>query len=381
MNLLKIKISLLKKISLIILLFFTCLVAADRFSHLEIFAQALNLIKVNYSKPTDFKRLISGAIKGMVKELDPHSQFLHPEDLQDLKESATGQFYGLGIEVEKKDQFLIVLSVLNNSPAEKSGFKPGDKIFKIGNTFTKNMDNNEFRKFFKKNKLYNIQVLRNQENKVFNLKIRPKTLKTKSIKFQEIQDNFFYLRIYYFSSKTLFEINKARKNKSIKALLLDLRENPGGIFEQAVKVADLFLDEGVIASYKIRTDSKTKSFQAHYSDTLENFPIAVLINEFSASSSEILAGALKDHKRAVLIGRKTFGKGSIQNIFPLKNNYALKLTVGEYKTPSGQLIHNNGITPHIVINKSTQKLKKGAPILEDREIAKAFEVLKKTTRL
>ena len=380
MSFLKIKISLLKKTSFIFILCFAFFATADRFSHLEIFSQALNLIKVNYFKPIEFKELISGAIKGMLKELDPHSQFLQPEDLQNLKESATGQFYGLGIEVEKKDQFLIVLSVLSHSPAERAGFQPGDKIFKIDNISTKNIDDYEFRKILKKNKNYNIQVLRNQENKVFNLKIRPSSLKIRTIKFQEIQDSFFYLRIYYFSSNTLFEIKKSIRNKKIKALILDLRENPGGVFDQAVKIADLFLDEGVIASYKIKTEP-TKSFQAHYSDTLENFPIVVLINEFSASSSEILAGALKDHKRAKLIGRKTFGKGSIQNIFPLKNNYALKLTVGEYKTPSGQLIHNKGISPDIIIEKKAQKLQKDSRLLDDQEVAQAFEVLNDITML
>lgn len=375
----KLKISLFKKISLIIMICFAFFAAADRFSHLEVFSQALNLIKVNYLKPIEFKRLISGAVKGMLRELDPHSQLLYPEDLQDLKESTTGQFYGLGIEVEKQDHFLIVLSVLNNSPAVKAGFKPGDKLFKIDDKFTKNMDHNEFRKFFKKNKIYNIQVLRSPENKVFKLKIRPRAFKTKSIKFQEIQNGFFYLRIHYFSSKTLFEINKKVQNKKIKALLLDLRENPGGVLDQAVKIADLFLDEGIIASYKIKTEKKAVSFRAHYSDTLENFPIVILIDEFSASSSEILAGALKDHKRAVLIGRKTFGKGSIQNIFPLKNNYALKLTVGEYKTPSGHLIHNKGISPDIIIKKSGANLQKNSNLLDDKEIKTAFKLLQNIT--
>ena len=378
---LKNKISPFKKISFIIILSFAFFATADRYSHLELFAQALNLIKTNYFKPIEFKTLVSGAITGMLRELDPHSQFLLPEDLQDLKESATGQFYGLGIEVEKKDQFLIVLSVLNNSPAEKAGFKPGDKIFKVDNQFTKNINRDEFRKFFKKNKFYNIQVLRSQENRAFNLKVRPRSLKTRSIQFQEIQKGFFYLRIYYFSSNTLFEINKSVRNKQIKALILDLRENPGGIFDQAIKVADLFLNEGVIVSYQIKTENQAKSFQAHYSDTLGDFPLVVLIDEFSASSSEILAGALKDHKRATLIGRKTFGKGSIQNIFPLKNSYALKLTVGEYKTPAGHRIHDKGISPDITIKKDVQKLKKGANLLEDREIVKAFKILKDITPL
>ena len=376
----KIKASLFKKISLIIILLGLAFFAsADRFSHLELFAKALNLIKVNYFKPIEFKKLMTGAIKGMLRELDPHSQLLQPEDLQNLKESAEGQFYGLGIEVEKKDPFLIVLSVLKSSPAQKAGFKAGDKIFKIDNLFTKNINGAEFKRFFRKNKMYQIQVLRGSENKAFNLKIRPRSLKIRSIQFQEIQKAVFYLRIYYFSSKTLFEINKSIKNKKIKGLILDLRENPGGVFDQAVKIADLFLDEGVIARYKIKTEDKAKSFQAHYSDTLEDFPIVTLINEFSASSSEILAGALKDHKRAVLIGRKSFGKGSIQNIFPLTNNSALKLTVGEYQTASGRLIHNKGITPDITIKKSELKLTKDSGLLADPEIAKALEVLEEIT--
>ena len=384
MNIAKIKTSLFKKISVIlVILLFSCLTFADRYPHLELFAKALNIIKINYFKSIEFKTLISGAITGMIKELDPHSQFLLPEDLQKLKESATGQFYGLGIEVEKKDQFLIVLSILKDSPAEKAGFLSGDKILKIDNTFTKDMNSNEFKQFFKinKNKPYNIRVLRSQENKVFNLKIRPRHLKTSSIEWQEAQDGIFYLRIYYFSSKTLFEINRSIKNKKIKALVLDLRENPGGVFEQAIKVADLFLNEGVIVSYHIKTENKTKSFPAHYSDTLENFPLVVLINEFSASASEIVAGALKDHKRATLIGRKTFGKGSIQNVFYLKNNYALKLTVGEYKTPSGQYINKKGIAPDIVITKEKHPLTKNSQTLEDPEIIQAFKVLKDLNRL
>ena len=382
MKIVKNKTFLFKKISLIfIILFFSYLAFADRYSHLELFAKALNVIKINYFEPIEFKTLISGAISGMIKELDPHSQFLSPEDLQELKESATGQFYGVGIEVEKKDHFLIVLSVLKNSPAEKAGFFSGDKIFKIDNIFTKDMSGNEFKQLFKKNKnkFYNIQVLRSQENKVFKLKVRPRPLKTSSIEWQEIQEGFFYLRIYYFSSKTLFEINRSIKNKKIKALMLDLRENPGGVFEQAIKVADLFLSEGVIASYQIKTENKTKSFPAHHSNTLENFPLVVLINEFSASASEIVAGALKDHKRATLIGRKTFGKGSIQNVFYLKNNYALKLTVGEYKTPSGQYIHNKGIAPNIRIEKEKRPLTKSSQILDDPEIEQAFKTLKDLT--
>ena len=207
----------------------------------------------------------------------------------------------------------------------------------------------------------------------------------KSVSFKEIKTGFFYVRIYYFSEKTLFEINTLLENKKIKGLILDLRGNPGGVFKQAVKIADLFLNEGLIVSYKIKTEKKAKEFSAHYSNTLADFPMVVLIDEYSASASEIVAGALKDHKRAVLIGRKTFGKGSIQNVFYLKNNHALKLTVGEYQTPSGKLIHQIGIEPDITIDKQNIKMNtkilSAKMILKDPEIYQAFNVLKSKLKI
>ena len=363
-------------------------VFADRYSHLELFAQTLNLIKINYFKPVKIESLIYGAIKGLLREIDPHSHFLLPEDFETLQEETKGQFYGSGIEVEKKEGFLLIISVLKNSPAEKAGLQPGDKVFKIDNKIVKNFNASEFRHFFKihQNKFYKMTVLRTGYSKPLIFRIKPGRLKVQSVDFKELQKGLFYIRIYYFSEKTFFEANTFLKNKEIKGLLVDLRGNPGGVFEQSVKIADLFLNEGIIVSYKIKTEKKPKKFPAHYSNTLPgSFPLVVLIDEYSASASEIVAGALKDHKRAVLIGRKTFGKGSIQNVFHLKNKHALKLTVGEYQTPLGKFIHKIGVEPDIKIDKEkikiNTKILSAKSVLKDPEIYQAFHVLKSRSKI
>lgn len=355
---------------------------ADRYSHLELFAQALNIIKHNYFKPVETKTLIYGAVKGLLREIDPHSHFLLPEDLEGLKEVTKGQFYGLGIEVEKQEDFLTVVAVLQDSPAGKAGLQKGDKVVKINNTIVKNFNREDFRHLFKRHpyKNYKIVIVRTgyPEPLIFNLQTR--FLHIKSVDFNELEKGLFYVRIYYFSRKTLFELNTFFKHKNIKGLILDLRGNPGGVFEQSIKIADLFLDKGIIVSYKIKTDKKAKKFKARYSDTLPYFPIVVLIDEYSASASEIIAGALKDHKRALLVGRRTFGKGSIQKVFLLTNGHGLKLTVGEYQTPSGDFIHERGIEPDIQIDKQkfpiTSKILSAKSVLQDPEVNQAFKVLK-----
>ena len=218
-----------------------------------------------------------------------------------------------------------------------------------------------------------------RDKKFITVHLKPSRIKIQSTAFKSLGKDAFYLKIVYFSQSTLLEINKHLKNKKIKGLLLDLRDNPGGAFDQSVKVADLFLDKGVIVSYKTRNRSKDKTFKAHSVGTLETFPIVVLINEYSASASEVLAGALKDNKRATLMGRKSFGKGSIQTFFPIQKKYGLKLTIGEYKTPSKHTIHGKGIKPHIAIpqRKDTKKQKAFKKVLDDPEILLAFKKLQK----
>ena len=357
-----------------ILAVFSLIVFANSYSYLELFAQALNIIKTQYFKPQAPEKLISAAVKGMLLSLDSHSQLLSSEDVEELKKASAGEYYGLGLEVEKKDSFLVVLSVLKDSPAHKAGFMPGDKILKLNETSTKSMTILDFKKLFKKQKAFKLFFLRG--NTAMAKTLQAQYLKIQSISLKEIEKGIFYLRIYIFSDKIVFEVNKAFKQKKIKALILDLRNNPGGLFDQSVKTADLFLKEGLIASYKVRTEKKKKIFKAHQSPYLGEFPLVVLINEFSASSSEVLTAALKDNKRAIVMGRKSFGKALLQDVFPLKKGYSLKLSVGEYKTPLGNSINGKGIKPDVLIPKTSSDFKEYKNLKEDPEISKAVNLLK-----
>ncbi|MGI9549544.1 MAG: S41 family peptidase [Bdellovibrionales bacterium] len=368
-----------KKFIIILVSLMSLTVVADRYSSLELFAQVLNLIKKYSFKEVQLETLVQGAIKGLLREVDVHSQFFDSQQMQNLKEQVEGSFYGIGIEVDSKKGSLIIISIVKNSPADKAGLKKGDKLLKVNQSRVKNFTVGEFSELFHKpKKRYTLVVLRKGTKQALSFKVKSTKIRIKSVKFKKIKDDFYYLRIYYFSKKTTLEINKKLKPLSnIQGLVLDLRSNPGGDLDQAVKVADLFLDKGVIVYYKTKPDPKDQILKAHFSDTLGSFPLVVLIDEYSASASEVVAGALKDHKRALLVGRKSFGKGSIQTIFPIKDRWALKLTVGEYKTPSKKSIDGHGIEPHITLPTSLKDPKKITSLLEDPDIQKAFEELKK----
>ena len=219
-------------------------------------------------------------------------------------------------------------------------------------------------------------VLRSGSSNPLKIKIRPGIVKLQSIQHKVLENKYLYLRIYQFSFSAFLQVNKAfGKFPPKKGLLMDLRGNPGGVFEQVIKIADLFLKEGVIVYYK-EGSQKRKTFPAHRASTLEDFPMVVLIDEYSASGSEVLAGALKDHQRALIVGRKSFGKGSVQSFFQLEKGYALKLTVGEYRTPSDYSIHKKGITPHIVFAKEKSSKNTKGRSHGDRELQEAFNILK-----
>lgn len=354
------------------------LVLADRYASLEVFAQALNIIDKHYIRKISIDTLVEGAIKGLLREVDQHSRFFSPKNFKKIKDKTEGHFYGVGIEVDKKEQDLIIISVLKNSSADKAGLKQGDKLISVNGVAVSQWTEGDLIEIFEnKKRTYTLVVKRGENPKSFTYKVRPSRVRVSSVLFEKIEDQFFYLRIYYFSSKTLWEIHKAFKGKTINGLILDLRSNPGGSLDQAVQVADLFLNKGVIVSYKLRNQIQPKEFKARFSNTIGQFPLVVLIDEYSASASEIVSGALKDHKRALLMGRKTFGKGTIQTLFPIKNKYALKLTVGEYQTPSQKKIHNQGIKPDITLPAPQNRQTSFKKILEDPEITKAFEHLKK----
>lgn len=368
-----------------------CFAFAERYSELQVFARALNLIEKHYFKPVEMELLIYGAARGLLREIDPYYQFFSPGEVEDFQDRARGKFYGVGMEVEKKRGRLTVIFVLDGSPAARAGFKEGDQILKINGKEAEGLAVWEaagiLRSGLKGGARHKVSVSRpGGGKKPLAFLVKPEEIKLPSVQSERLPEGFFYVRIVYFSRTTTLELNKILRKQKLRGLILDLRSNPGGIFDQAVQTADLFLDEGVIASYKIKSKPKKNILLASLSDTLPAFPMVVLINEYSASGSEILAGALKDHKRAFLMGRKTFGKGLIQDIFDLPGDSALKLTVGEYQTPSGSFIHGRGIEPHAFIKKRPEAKPSESPapskksLLESFEISRAFGQLQKMAK-
>ena len=355
-------------------------VFADRYGDLELFAKALNLIEKNYLKPLNAKTLVHGAIRGLLREIDPHSYFLTPADMALFKKKTQGNHYGIGVEIAKKDKALIILSVIPNSPAERAGLKQGDHLISVNGELNEHLTIDEFLEKVRRAKTHTLTISRQNKAHPMKIRVKPGRLQIPSIQFQTLETGKLYVRIFQFTKGTFSELYAIlKKDPPKKGLLLDLRGNPGGLFEQAIKITDLFINAGDIVHFKARGGKQNRSFSALRSNTLPNFPLMILMDEYSASASEVLAGALRDHKRALLVGRKSFGKGSVQKLFHMKNNYGLKLTVGEYQTPSGNSIHRKGIEPHIPIDKPKgDKISSGSTnkkMLEDPEIIQALEYL------
>lgn len=354
----------------VFLLFFS-----SRYGHLELFAKAFHLIKTQHVHSQSEESMVVSAIKGILLNLDPYSQILSVKDFEELNQESSGKHYGIGIEVERVKSHLLILSVIKNSPAEKAGFLPGDVLLSVNDRSTKRMTTLDFKELLKKHESFLIHARRGDQ--VLRKEVKPKMLQVKSSDLYRIQEGLFYLKIHSFTSQTTLEVSQALEEKNIQALVIDLRFNRGGLLEESYKVADLFLQKGVLARYKVRTEKKERVFKAHHAPYLGDFPLVVLINELSASSSELLAAALQDQKRASLIGRKSFGKGLIQETFPLKGNYLLFLSVGEYQSPLGKPIHKIGITPDIILpfdKKSSFKIYKNHK--EDPEVSQALKLAK-----
>ena len=265
---------------------------------------------------------------------------------------------------------------MEDSPAEKAGLRPGDKIIKLNGKKAHELTLVNFYQKLQTKFQKEFLVRRSSSPKLLKIKVRPGKVKLQSVRSKTLGDKYLYLKIHQFSFSSFFKVNKIlQKSPPQEGLLIDLRGNPGGVLDQVVKIADLFLNEGVIVYYKER-DKKQQEFPAHKAPTLKDIPIVVLIDEHSASGSEILAGALKDHNRALIVGRNSFGKGSVQSFFQIGKGYALKLTVGEYRTPAGHSIQKKGIAPHIVFSAKDFSKKPTDTRTEDKEIKKAFEILK-----
>ncbi len=325
------------------------------YEQLKIFGSVLDLVQRNYVEEIPPKKLIYGAVQGMLKSLDPHSSFMKPEDYKELQIETKGSFTGIGIEISLKDGILTVVSPIEGTPAYKAGLKANDKILKIEGKTTKNMTLIESVKLLRgaKGTDVTISIYRKGWRRLKDVTLTRDVIPIKSVRSRMLEEGYGYIRISNFQNKTTLELKKAlkelEKGKSLNGLVLDLRNNPGGLLDQAVKVADVFLEKGLIVYTDGRIEEQKMRFEAHPDKHPHDYPIAVLVNEGSASASEIVAGALQDHKRAIILGVQTFGKGSVQTIIPLEDGSAVRLTTARYYTPNGRSIQAKGIEPDIEV--------------------------------
>ncbi|MHB1184136.1 MAG: S41 family peptidase [Desulfobulbia bacterium] len=327
----------------------------DTYESLEAFSKILSLVQENYVEEVDSQKAIEGAIKGMLTTLDPHSSYMKPEDFKELQVETQGSFTGIGIEITMKDNILTVVSPIEGTPAFAKGLKAGDKIVKIGEEPTQDMSLMEAVKRLRgpKGSEVTISIHRKGWPDLKEITLIRDIIPIHSVKSKLLEPGYPYIRIINFQAQTTTDFKKAlsdlEKQGKIKGLIVDLRNNPGGLLDQSVKIADIFIDEGVIVSTKGRIKEQNSMFYARDNNAKYKFPVVVLVNEGSASASEIVAGALQDHKKAVIIGAQTFGKGSVQTIIPMDSGAGLRLTTARYYTPSGRSIQATGITPDIIV--------------------------------
>ena len=331
----------------------------DTYESLEAFSNVLNLVQENYVEEVDSKKAIEGAIKGMLTTLDPHSSYMKPDDFKELQVETQGSFTGIGIEITMKDNILTVVSPIEGTPAFAKGLKAGDKIVKIGDDQTQDMSLMEAVKRLRgpKGSEVTISIHRKGWPDLKEITLIRDIIPIHSVKAKLLEPGYAYIRIINFQAQTTTDFKKAyadlEKQGKIKGLIVDLRNNPGGLLDQSVKIADIFIDEGVVVSTKGRIKEQNSVFYARNNSPKHTFPLVVLVNEGSASASEIVAGALQDHKKAVIIGAQTFGKGSVQTIIPMDSGAGLRLTTARYYTPSGRSIQATGITPDIIVASPT----------------------------
>ena len=327
---------------------------------LRTFAEVLERIKTAYVEPIDDKTLFENAIKGMLSNLDPHSSYLEPDAFRDLQESTSGEFGGLGIEVGLEDGILQVIAPIDDSPASAAGLEAQDLIIKIDDQPTKGLSLMESVEKMRGKPGTSIRLTIVREGrKPFDVTLKRAVIKNRSVKSQLLENDYGFLRISQFQVNTGDEVEKAlarlkkeNKGQPLKGLILDLRNNPGGVLQAAVEVTDHFLSSGLIVYTKGRLANAELRFSANAKNASEGVPLVVLINGGSASASEIVAGALQDHKRGIVMGTDSFGKGSVQTVLPLNNDRALKLTTALYYTPKGRSIQAQGIVPDILVERA-----------------------------
>ncbi|HOC45685.1 MAG: S41 family peptidase [Syntrophorhabdaceae bacterium] len=354
------------------------------YEYLRTFSDVIDLVKRNYVEEVKDKDIVYAAIKGILESLDPHSSFLPPDMYKEMQTDTKGEFGGIGIEITLKDGFPTVITPIEDTPAFKAGMKAGDHIVKIDGKNTKNMSLMDVVKLIRgpKGKAVTLTVAREGTQGLKEYTVVRDTITVKSVKFRMLSDDYGYIRLAQFQEKTskdldnaLKELEKDNKGKPLKGLVLDLRNDPGGLLEQAVEVSDKFLSEGLIVSIEGRAgkrgaDENKMKFYAQKKGVKYAGPMVVLVNEGSASASEIVAGALQDYKRAVIVGTKSFGKGSVQTIFPLGDGSAVRLTTAKYYTPKGRSIQSEGIVPDITVENNFVKSREKMTPLTEKDLEK-----------
>ncbi len=327
----------------------------DIYKKIDLFSEVLDKINKEYVEDVNQSEIMDAAINGVLQSLDPYSAYMSPESFQDMQTETSGEFGGLGIEVSMEAGVVKVISPIDGSPAYEVGVKPGDYIVKINENQVQGKTLSEAVDLMRGpvGSSIEITVRRKGVKKAIVFKITREIIKIQSVKSKKINNNIGYIRLTAFnensSSQVKKKINEFTKDKKIKGYILDLRNNPGGLLSQAIKISDFFLTNGEIVSTKSRKESENRRWFANKGDIINGKVLIVLINYGSASASEIVAGALKDNKRAILVGENTYGKGSVQSIIHLKNNGAIRLTISKYYLPSGESISEVGITPDIEI--------------------------------
>lgn len=323
----------------------------DRFGPLKRFSQVLELVETNYVKNVTRQELIDGAIVGMLQQLDAHSSFLSKEDFKEMQVSTSGEFSGIGIEISVEGGRITVISPIDDTPADKAGLKAGDAILEIEGQSTQDMSLMDAVQRIRgpKGKPVNLTIVHKGSNKPEKLRIVRDAIPIISVKSSEVEPGYLLVRITRFNENTTNElkdaVNSYTKSSALKGIILDLRNNPGGLLDQAVSVSDYFLAKGRIVTIKGKKDEQRKDFDSKKDGSEPSVPVTVVINAGSASASEIVAGALQDNKRALLVGDKTFGKGSVQTVIPLNDGSGIKLTTALYYTPSGRSIQAEGVEP------------------------------------
>ena len=333
------------------------------YEKIDVFGEVLEKINKEYVDEINQSDSMDSAINGLLQSLDPYSGYMSPEIFNEMQTETSGEFGGLGIEVTMESGVVKVISPIDDTPASRAGIKAGDYIVKINDTQVQGKSLSEAVELMRGpvGSAIELTIRRRGEKKALTFNVTREIIQIKSVKAELLEKNIGYIRLTSFNENSAEqikkEINKFEKNKNLKSYILDLRNNPGGLLSQAIKISDFFLDNGEIVSTKSRQQSENRKWFAKKGDLTKGKTILVLINYGSASASEIVAGALKDHKRAILIGENSYGKGSVQSIIPLKNKGAIRLTVAKYYLPSGKSISEVGVSPDIEIDEESDDFK------------------------